>query len=120
MKKAISFFLSLIILISTVGITVASGYCQMKFNKSCEVKSCCNKCSDSCCKTEIKVYKLNYETLLSSKIKVDVFVVGFLPITSFDFIHFHSGFFTENNFLLKVPPLITALNSRPFLQTFLI
>ena len=119
MKKIFSILLILAMLFSTVGVTVASGYCKMM--KAKVENTCCkNKCKPDCCNKNVKVFKLDYDTLVSHSSKI---IKQFAPdfISSFIKINFS---FEQKNLLLSFsdysPPPLLFNHSLSKLNVFLI
>ena len=123
MKKIISIVLLSAIPFSTVGITVAEHFCfakQKKIDPDASGENCCRKYDDNCCKDELKVYKLNYETVINnfSKIIKPLFVESFA-------IHDASVILMEKTAsrifsYFKPPPLILYTSELSFIKVFLI
>ncbi len=61
MKKAVSIFLLLIFLFSTIGVIASSYSCKMQ-----KTATCCTKANKSCCEKEVKLFKISDEYVSSS------------------------------------------------------
>jgi hypothetical protein len=67
MKSIISITLLFALLFSTIGVTMAKSYCNMK-KAAIEKQGCCKKkCKTDCCTKTVKVFKLHFDSTPSAK-----------------------------------------------------
>jgi hypothetical protein len=80
MKKTAALLLALTFASSAVGFTVAETYCRLAYEKSCRSGGCCDHCLPDCCETVVKVFKLDYESLLGNKTQLIATALPPVPV----------------------------------------
>ncbi len=79
MKKFLSVFIPVILLTATAGVYVVNHYCMIT-GKTTANNTCCSRCSDDCCKKDIKVVRLTIESIKQSDSKI-LSVFDFAPVS---------------------------------------
>jgi hypothetical protein len=116
MKKTAALLLALTFASSAVGFTVAETYCRLAYEKSCRSGGCCDHCLPDCCEIVVKVFQLDYESLLGNKTKL---IATALPAVAVSLSPvFYSDIHPASRPLQGAAPRHGP--SLPFLQTFLI
>lgn len=69
MKKFLSVLIPVILLTATVGVYVLNHYCMIT-GKAATNYSCCSRCNEECCKKDLKVIRLTFESVKQSDSKI--------------------------------------------------
>jgi hypothetical protein len=110
MKKFLSVLIPVILLTATAGVYVVNHYCMITGKTTANI-SCCSRCSDDCCKKDVKVVRLSFESVKHSESKI-LSVFDFIPMfTSAISIRFSgmilpAGTLTESSLSSEVPEIL--------------